>query len=95
MKPRMIDFPMHKDYSGILAVADKSDLPFKVERIFWMWNLYEQRGQHALKTCQQLLVVPSGNMTVQTMQGITHMEVVHFNFGSKRELGLYLPPVKQ
>ncbi len=92
-KPRMIDFPVHSDPTGWLAVADECDLPFEVKRVFYMWNLYKDRGHHALKTCHQLLFVPSGGMTVRTTQGITHMDVTTFNFNNRRESGLCLPPL--
>lgn len=93
MEPRMIDFPVYPDPTGWLAVADEPDLSFEVKRVFWMWNLYKDRGHHALKTCHQLLIVPSGSMTVKTMRGPSFMDVVTFNLRRRPEAGLYLPPM--
>lgn len=91
MEPRFIDFPVHKDPTGNLAVADYDDLPFEVKRVFWIFNMDGSRGDHALRTCHQLIVPMSGTVSVTTRfktAGIVHgFRLTHQNFG------LYLPPM--
>ncbi len=92
MEPRLIDFPVHPDPTGNLAVADYNDLPFGVKRVFWMWDLVGQRGAHALKTCHQFLVVISGSMSVDTIIGIKKQANRTFRL-TYPGIGLYLPPM--
>jgi hypothetical protein len=91
MEPRIIEFPVYPDPTGWLAVADEIDLPFEVKRVFWVYDIIGERGDHALKTCHQLIIPLSGMITIHT---------IHENIGNcmvyalhKKHVGLYLPPM--
>jgi hypothetical protein len=91
MEPRLIEFPLHKDPTGNLVVADECDLPFEVKRIFWVFDIEGSRGDHALKTCHQLIVPMSGIIGVNTRYKTPGK--VHFFRLSEKNIGLYLPPM--
>jgi hypothetical protein len=91
MEPRLIEFPLHKDPTGNLVVADECDLPFEVKRIFWVFDIEGSRGDHALKTCHQLIVPMSGIIGVVTRYktpGLINSFILE-----KKRFGLYLPPM--
>ena len=91
MEPILIEFPVHKDPTGNLAVADYDNLPFEVERVFWIYDIVGERGDHALKTCHQLIIPVEGTVIVETMYGGPR------TFNSfllyEKNIGLYLPPM--
>lgn len=91
MKPRLIEFPFYPHPTGNLAVADYSDLPFDVKRVFWVYDLLGFRGDHALKTCHQLVVPLSGTILVETL----HEGIGNYGFFPlyQKHIGLYLPPM--
>ena len=91
MEPRLIDFPVHKDPTGNLAVADYDDLPFDVMRVFWIYDIVGERGDHALKTCHQLVIPMSGMVKVQTLNKRMEGYTVYPLY--EKHVGLYLPPM--
>lgn len=91
MEPRLIEFPVHKDPSGNLAVADYDDLPFGVKRVFWVYRMEDLRGDHALKTCHQLIIPMSGLLEVETRFEIPGKG--HIFLLEEKHVGLYLPPM--
>ncbi len=91
MKPRLIEFPLHSDPTGNLVVADECDLPFEIKRIFWVFDIEGSRGDHALKTCHQLIVPMSGIIEVVTRHKTPGL-INSFVLEAKR-FGLYLPPM--
>jgi hypothetical protein len=91
MQPRLIEFPVHSDRRGALVVADYDDLPFEVKRAFWVFDFEGVRGEHALKTCHQLIIPMSKVIIVQT---------IYERPGDWKQFplrglntGLYLPPM--
>ena len=56
--------------SSYLQVLNKKDLPFKVERIFFVNSSSNRsctRGGHAHRDCEQLLVCLSGQITINLL----------------------------
>ncbi|MBQ8675003.1 MAG: FdtA/QdtA family cupin domain-containing protein [Bacteroidaceae bacterium] len=50
------------DERGNLCFAENSELPFKVERVFWIANVPDgkTRGGHAHQTCAEIIFPVSG-----------------------------------
>jgi quercetin dioxygenase-like cupin family protein len=86
MNVSWIDLPTHTDRRGHLSVVEGGVLPFEVKRTFYMWGLPDgtERGGHAHRTCQQVLVAASGALTV-------HADGRGYRLLTPRK-GLYLPP---
>lgn len=66
-KPHIIEFPKIGDSAqGYISVAEKSNLPFEVKRIYWTYYTPEsvERGGHAHYNLQQILLAVSGRIIV-------------------------------
>ncbi len=87
-KPHLIHFPEHTDPTGNLVVADEFHLPFKPERIFWIYNLQYSRGSHAHHTSEQIIIPVSGSFNVDVYHGESLRTAWRLNMPHH---GLYLP----
>ena len=81
------------DERGSLCVAQSNLLhqPFDIKRVFWIYGVPEGavRGEHANRSCTELLVAVSGSVRVWLTDGISECEVVLDN----PQKGLYIPPM--
>ena len=80
-----------KNRSGnITAIENGIDIPFNVERIFYLYDIPggESRGAHAHKKCHQFLVAASGSFEVMLDDGKLK-KIVSLNQPYK---GLHIPP---
>ena len=79
------------DMRGSLAALEFGDLPFSPARIFTVFGVTsaEVRGEHAHRTCHQLLVCVHGSLSVLVDDGRTRSEIVL----EEPSVGLYLPPL--
>jgi acetyltransferase-like isoleucine patch superfamily enzyme/dTDP-4-dehydrorhamnose 3,5-epimerase-like enzyme len=79
------------DLRGSLVAAELAEfLPFAVKRFFLVHDVpgREVRGQHAHKTCHQLLVCVRGSCRVIADDGVRRQEFLL----DRASLGLYIPP---
>lgn len=60
----MINLPVFRDERGELVVWD-TDQPFKVERVFWIYEVPKRqvRAGHAHETCEQVIIAVTGSFT--------------------------------
>ena len=65
MRIPLIQFPTYIDIRGGLTVAQR-EVPFEIQRVFWIYDVPygEKRGEHALKTCHQVLIALRGRLDV-------------------------------
>lgn len=56
------------DQRGLMGVINQNQLPFPVQRMFWLANVRsgESRGGHAHRRCRQLVVCAAGSVTCRT-----------------------------
>ena len=86
---KLIDFPIHGDYSGKLVALEKnSDFPFEIKRVYYIWDTEEKavRGRHAHKNLEQVIVCLRGSCDFILDDGF-QKEVVHLD---KPNQGLYI-----
>ena len=79
------------DLRGDLSVTDvQSEIPFKVKRIFWVYNVPSERirGAHVHRELEEFIVCVSGSVSVVLDDG-NHRKEIELNDPS---IGLYLPP---
>ncbi len=80
-----------KDLRGSLAALEFATLPFQPRRVFAVYGVPDEsvRGAHAHRTCGQLLVCVSGEVSSVADDGGSRQE---FRLSSP-EVGLYIPPL--
>ncbi|WP_298951473.1 FdtA/QdtA family cupin domain-containing protein [uncultured Nonlabens sp.] len=66
MDYKIIDIPKITDPRGNLAVLEKDTIPYKIERVYYLYDVPSDshRGGHAHKECLELLIAVSGSFTV-------------------------------
>jgi len=74
---------------GNLSVIEKDLIPFAIQRVYYLYDVPSdsQRGAHAHKELQQLLIAISGSFDVVLDDG-HERKVIHLNRPYK---GLYIP----
>lgn len=62
-----IRVPDFQDERGFMGVIENEMIPFQVKRVFWLANVTEGevRGNHAHRSCQQLIVCTNGSVCIQ------------------------------
>lgn len=86
-----IEMPLFSDKRGSLCVINFNDLPFTPQRIFYVKDVpaLEVRGNHAHKSCHQILFAINGSLEVELSN--VHGE---FNFYLKNpKIGIHIPPL--
>ncbi|MBW8362813.1 MAG: FdtA/QdtA family cupin domain-containing protein [Kaistella sp.] len=86
----VIDLGKISHEEGNLTVVENSDFPFKVRRVFYLYDIAggESRGAHAHKECHQFLIAASGSFEVSLDDGKFKRQV----FLNRPDLGLHIPP---
>ncbi len=89
MNIEIIDIPKIKDTRGNLAIIEKDVLPFKIKRVYYLYDVPSDayRGGHAHRNLQQFIIPLSGSFEVVLDNGNTK-ETVMLN---KPDKGLLIP----
>ncbi len=85
-------FSNHEDNRGqLVAIEEKKDIPFKIKRIYYMYETVENvtRGFHAHKSLQQVLICVHGSCKIKLDDG-KEQEIVVLD---KPTEGLYVSNV--
>ena len=80
----------HNDAGNITPVQGLNNLPFEVERVFYLYDIPggEDRGAHAHKECHQFIIAASGSFEVYLDDG-KNKRTVTLN---RPYFGLHVPP---
>jgi hypothetical protein len=73
MHPTLIDLPKLQDLRGNLSfIEEETHLPFKIRRVYWIYDVPggEQRGGHAFRETEELIVALSGSFDVLLNDGV-------------------------
>jgi dTDP-4-dehydrorhamnose 3,5-epimerase-like enzyme len=90
--PKTINLHAINDRGGRIRVAEKGNqIPFDIKRVFVVDGIEANglRGQHAHRTCTQILVCLAGRVDVAFTDGVTSRDVVL----SAPDQGLIIPPM--
>ena len=71
-KPTLIDLPKILDDRGNLSFMEEdTPLPFQIRRVYWIYDVPggEQRGGHAFRETEELIVALSGSFDVVLHNG--------------------------
>lgn len=87
----MVELPKVHNVAGNITVIDNTDsmLPFDIKRVYYLYDVPggENRGAHAHKELEQLIIAASGSFDITLDDGNTKRT---FNL-SRPYLGLYMP----
>lgn len=89
---QLIDFRYVPDLRGALSAGEfERDIPFSPKRYFLVFGVStrETRGEHAHRTCHQMLLAVNGSVSVVVDDGRQREEFLL----DRRTQGLYLPPM--
>lgn len=88
---RIIQLPVVRDARGNLTFVEAGrHVPFEIRRVYYLYDVPggSDRGGHAHRTLEQLVVAMSGSFDVTIDDG-RKRSVFHMN---RCHLGLYIPP---
>jgi len=82
---------IHNRSGNITPIHNLRELPFKVERVFYLYDVPggESRGAHAHKECHQFLVAASGSFEILLDDGKVQRQVQL----NRPYFGLHIPPM--
>lgn len=86
----LIRFPKILDPRGNLTfIEQQQHIPFKISRVYWIYDVPggEQRGGHAFREQDEVIIALSGSFDVFLDDGIAQ-KIVHLN---RAYHGLYVP----
>lgn len=84
----IIDFKTNGDERGFLtSIEGEKEIPFKINRVFYMHHVVENRGGHAHIDTDQVVIPISGQFIVSLFDGEYKKEYI-MNDCTK---GLYIP----
>ena len=87
---RWIAFPTFQDERGILTCLEaRKDIPFQINRIFYIYQTTENRGGHAHRETEQVAISVSGAFVFRMSDPQTTRS---FRLDNPSK-GLYLPPM--
>jgi dTDP-4-dehydrorhamnose 3,5-epimerase-like enzyme len=86
---QIIDIPKVHDERGSLAVIEKELIPFKIKRVYYLYDVPADsyRGGHAHKRQESLILALSGSFEVIVDDGVEKKRIML----NKPTKGLYIP----
>ncbi|NRB61250.1 MAG: WxcM-like domain-containing protein [Winogradskyella sp.] len=85
----VVEIPKVHDERGSLAVIEKAIIPFKIQRVYYLYDVPSDsyRGGHAHKTQESVIIALSGSFTVIIDDGKERKKILL----NKPNQGLLLP----
>lgn len=85
----VINLSKFKDERGNLTFVENGDLPFEMKRVYWIYDVPggQERGGHAFKRQQEVIVALSGSFSVKVSDGNQNAT---YNL-NRSYYGLYIP----
>jgi hypothetical protein len=85
---KWIDLPSNVDNRGVLTSIESAiDIPFPIKRIFYMHHIVSERGGHAHRDTDQVVIAISGCFKMDLSDGIT---TITFDLDDPTR-GIYIP----
>ncbi|WP_460218190.1 sugar 3,4-ketoisomerase [Psychroserpens sp. MEBiC05023] len=85
----LVNIPKVHDYRGKLAVVEKDIIPFKIERVYYLYDVPSDayRGGHAHIKQNSVLIALSGSFEVVVDDGTSKKRIML----NKPDRGLFIP----
>jgi hypothetical protein len=85
---KFISLPSVSDARGVLtAIEGTRDIPFEIKRVFYMHHIVQDRGGHAHRDTDQVVVAAAGSFSLEVFDG-NHTRRFAMNDPTQ---GLYIP----
>jgi len=85
---KFIALPSVADARGVLtAIEGTRDIPFEIKRIFYMHHIVQDRGGHAHRDTDQVVIAAAGSFSLEVFDG---KETRRFDMNDPTQ-GLYIP----
>ena len=85
---KWLDLPSNVDNRGVLTSIESGiDIPFAIERIFYMHHIVAERGGHAHRDTDQVVIGIYGHFKMDLSDGIT---TITFDLDDPTR-GIYIP----
>lgn len=87
---KLLHFPKILDERGNLSFFQNNDqIPFEIQRTYWIYDVPggEQRGGHAYKSLQEVIIALSGSFDVVVNDGTGEQRITL----NRSYYGLYVP----
>ena len=85
---KLIELPSVTDSRGVLtAVESTRDIPLEIKRIFYMHHITQDRGGHAHRDTDQVVIAISGSFHIELFDGTNSLK---FDLNDPTK-GLYIP----
>ena len=78
-EPQVIHLNVHTDGRGSLAAVESNiDAPFEIKRVYYMYGIpgVQERGAHAHKELEQLVIAVAGSFEIRLDNGKSVMATV-------------------
>jgi hypothetical protein len=67
---RWIELPSHRDERGVLTAAEGDiDLPFALQRVYFIHDIVAERGGHAHRDTHQVVLAAAGRCEIRLSDG--------------------------
>jgi dTDP-4-dehydrorhamnose 3,5-epimerase-like enzyme len=87
-KCRIVELPSIQDSRGTLtSIESEIDILFRIERVFYMHHILMDRGGHAHRETDQIIIAVSGKFKVEILEGNDSKSY----FLEDPKIGLYIP----
>ena len=85
---RFISLPSVSDARGVLTVIEAvRDIPFEIKRVFYMHHIVQDRGGHAHRDTDQVVIAAAGSFSLEVCDG---KDTKRFAMNDPTQ-GLYIP----
>jgi len=85
---RWIELPSNMDSRGILTSIESGiDIPFTIQRVFYMHHIVADRGGHAHRDTDQVVIAIAGRFIMELTDGTSHLR---FELDDPMR-GIYIP----
>jgi hypothetical protein len=87
---RWVDIPSHTDDRGTLTVVEGAiDVPFDIQRVYFVHDVTAERGGHAHRDNHQVVLAVAGSLTIELSDGTSSRSYVI----DRITRGLYICPM--
>jgi len=67
---KFISLPSVSDERGVLtAIEAVKDIPFEIKRVFYMHHIVQDRGGHAHRDTDQVVIAAAGSFSLEVLDG--------------------------